>query len=47
MDEKKKTSLPNSQDFAEYLLDLEIGVEKSCNIETIRELVNLYSVNFR
>lgn len=46
MNEKHKISLPNSEDFAEYLLDLEIAVEKSCNIESIRELVNLYSVNF-
>ena len=47
MNEKQKISLPNSEDFAECLLDLEIAVEKYCDIENVRELVHLYSVNFK
>jgi hypothetical protein len=46
MDENHEITFPNSETFAESLLDLEMGLEKSCTIESIRELVSLYSVLF-
>ena len=36
------TSLP--EDFADQLLDLEMRVDKQCEIEQIKSLVSLYSV---
>ena len=33
-----------SEDFAEKLLELEIRIEKECEIEIIKSLVGLYSV---
>ena len=33
-------------DFAEKLLELEMRVEKNCELELIKSIVNLYSVNF-